>query len=114
MTSWAGLVVERLAELRAAEGPNFDRHFAMALQAYPARGEGVSTPRLFEEDGRPAEGLVTFLRRVAEDAYYDVRGQPGSGNGPRIRDFRVEMVREVDAAPALRSTSSHGRYRMAA
>jgi hypothetical protein len=80
-----------------------------ALRLYPAHGRdlGAITPRLFEEDGRAADGLVSFFRRACENAYHDVRGPAGSGNGPAIRHFTVEMVRAVDdSGPARRARPS--------
>lgn len=115
--TWAARVVNTLIELRA-DGYSFDRAWSMAQRQHPPRGKddaAPSVPNLFDEDGRAIDGVVSFFRRACENAWHDVRGPAESGNGPAIRHFRLEMVREVDdASPALRSTSSHGRYRMAA
>jgi hypothetical protein len=108
--TWASDVVDRLIELRA-DGYDFDRAWTAALRLYPPHGRdlGAVTPRLFEEDNRAADGLVSFFRRACEAAYNDVRGPAGSGNGPAIRHFRVEMVRAVDDSGPARRARGHLR-----
>lgn len=101
--SWYGIVVCRLIELRAEEGPMFERHWGMAMKLYPPRGgvADVATPRLFDEDGRRPDTVLSFFKRVAQSAYYNERGKPGTGIGPALGYFRAEMVRPLDeSAPA--------------
>jgi hypothetical protein len=110
--TWASDVVDRLIELRAAEGPDFDRHWALAMRLHPARGRdmGEVAPRLIEGDNKPADSpMVSFFRRVCEAAYNDVHGPAGSGNGPAIRYFTVEMVRAVDDSGPARRARGHLR-----
>jgi hypothetical protein len=105
---WTSLVVDRLIELRA-NGYPFDRAWTEAMRRYPPRGRDMGSPRLFEEDGRAVDGLVPFLKRVAEDAYNDTQGPVASGNGPALRHFRVDMVRSVDESGPARRARGHLR-----
>jgi hypothetical protein len=108
--SWAADVVDRLIELRA-DGYPFARAWREALRLHPYDGGGVGsgTPRLFDETGRAPETMVSFFRRACENAYHDVRGPVGDGNGPAIRHFRVDMVRSVDESGPARRARGHLR-----
>jgi hypothetical protein len=71
----------------------------------------MGSPRLFEEDGRAADGIVPFLKRVCDEAWHDTQGPVESGNGPALRHFRVDMVRSLDESkPAHKG---RGRLRAA-
>lgn len=111
--TWAANVVERLIDLRA-DGYDFDRAWRQAISAFPPRAsdDGGWSPQLAING---EETVTGFFRRACEAAFYGQEGALGSGNGRPIHQWRREIVREVDdASPALRSTSSHGRFRQAA
>ena len=94
--SWQNKVIGYLVELRA-QGYTFQDAWAKAMVRHPPRGRdaGESVPRLFDEDG-DAETVHAFFRRVASNAWHDRVDAPGSGNGPRLRHFRPEMLVAVD------------------
>jgi hypothetical protein len=109
--SWAADVVDHLIVLRA-DGYDFERAWTMAMRLHPPRGRDLgvpAAPRLFDETNRPVDGLVPFFRQVCENAYHDVRGPVGDGNGPAIRHFRVDMVRSVDESGPARRARGHLR-----
>jgi hypothetical protein len=106
--SWAADVVDHLIGLRA-DGIPFEKAWTLTMRLHPPRGRDMGSPRLFEEDGRAVDGLVPFLKRVAEDAYNDTQGPVASGNGPALRHFRVDMVRSVDESGPARRARGHLR-----
>lgn len=110
MASWESQVVGRLASLRSA-GHTFDGAWLLALRAHPPRGRDASlaTPRLFDEDGRAPETHIEFFKRVCRQAYEGEVGPVESGNGPSLRYFNVEMMRDMDS-----SAPASGRIRQAA
>lgn len=115
--SWYGTVVDYLIELRRAEGPDFERHWGLAMRRHPPRGRDASpaTPRLFDETGGKPDTLLAFFKRVTESAYCNERGPAGSGIGPALGYFRGEMVRHLDdSAPARRASGSSRAFRSAA
>lgn len=82
----------------------------LAAAMYPPRGRdaGDATPRLFAEDGRAPDTVVSFFWRVARNAYDDVTGPPLSGNGPALQHFKPDMLRDLDSSEPAR------KYRRAA
>lgn len=113
--TWESSVVEHLAKLRAAEGPQFDHHWRMTLRLFPSRGWGGGQATLFDEDGTVAVSALAFFRKACAAAYYDERGVAGSGNGPAIRHFRLDMIRDTDSSSfARRKGRSASASRLAA
>jgi hypothetical protein len=119
MAVWESQVVDRLASLRSA-GHTFEGAWGLALRGNPPKGQvaGIATPRLFEDDGRAPETLVEFFKRACRDAYEGrvdppsedlPEGDPRRGNGPGLRYFNVEMLRDLDS-----SAPASGRIRQAA
>jgi hypothetical protein len=81
------------------------------LRMHPPRGRdaSIATPRLFDEDGRAPETLVEFFKRACRHAYDGEVGPAESGNGPSLRYFNAEMLRDLDS-----SVPASGRIRQAA
>jgi hypothetical protein len=96
--SWQQVVVGRLIELRAQDGPDFERHWTATLKLYPPTGRdvGPARPTLFDEQGRAAHTLIGFFKRVCDNAYHDRVGPKGSGNGPALRHFRADILHALD------------------
>jgi hypothetical protein len=110
MSTWEQSITSRLASLRSA-GHTFEGAWGLALRMYPPRGRdaGVATPRLFDEDGRAPETAIEFFKRACRRAYEGEVGPAGSGNGPSLRYFNAEMLRDLDS-----SAPASGRIRQAA
>lgn len=115
MSRWAALVVDHLVQ-RRSEGWTFERAWQDALVWLPARGADASaaTPRLFEEDGSRPDTIVAFHKRVCENAWHDRVDKPGSGNGPKLRHFRVELLRDLDMSTRAGKRTGARQSRLAA
>lgn len=96
MDSWQSRVVDVLCRYRHS-GYTFEQAWAEALLKHPPRGRdaGAPVPRLFDDSGS-SETANEFFRRVARNAWHDEVGAKGSGNGPALRHFRVDLLRSLD------------------
>jgi hypothetical protein len=94
---------------------DFDYAWRLAMNAYPPAGGVGDVTTLFDERSRPHDPADDFLRRVCRNAYDESVGPVGEGNGPSVKYFRPDMIRDLDSSvPARRSTLSRGRVRQAA
>jgi hypothetical protein len=95
--SWHRRVITRLVECKA-NGYRFEQAWHETLRLDPpwGRDRDPVTPALFDETGNVPETSTMFFKRVAEDAWYDRVGQPGSGRGPALRHFRVDLLMAED------------------
>lgn len=115
--SWAADVSGHLVGLKLRHpGMEYEEAWRLALRAHPARGRdaGAATPRLFEEDGSRSDTVVAFTRRVCEHAWLNVVGVPGSGDGPSLRFFRVELLRDMDESTRAVKRTGARQSRLAA
>lgn len=97
---WPGKVVAVLLSCKA-QGVPFERAWREALTTHPPRGS-ASEATLFDEAGEPHDTTVAFLKRVTRNAYDDVQGPVGEGNGPAIGHFRGSMLRDLDSSTPAR------------
>lgn len=121
MTDWTAAVVGHLCESKRS-GLTFETAWNLAIQTYPPRRRDTGALEEVAPDGRQLrmnlrpreETLVGFFKRACEDAWHD-RGANREKTEPRVRFFRVEIIREVDeSAPARRAHGAGGRVRQAA
>lgn len=101
--SWSSQVIDFLASCKR-DGMPANRAWDTAMRRFPPRGRdlGEATPRLFSEDGQVAENFVAFFHRVALAACDDVVGPVGSGNGPKLKEFRPEALLDLDLSEPAR------------
>jgi hypothetical protein len=93
--TWMALAADRLCELKADGGYDFDAAWSMAIIGVGVPARDSYQPTLFGGDGT----LVGFFRQACEDAWYDRVDEVGSGNGPRLRYFRCGMLDDVQLEP---------------
>lgn len=113
MTSTANWQAAVVAHLRESKRARFDWPTAQALAARAVRipaSARYGTARiyaeadqssLFDETGEAAHAdtLAAFFWKAAENAYLDVIGAPGSGNGPALRYWSTGMLEGVRLEP---------------
>lgn len=116
---WQPAVIAHLARSKA-QMYSWPSALDMALAAHPAprehtrvRGEAQLSLVPDAEDG-PLDydeiGMVEFFLTCCKHAYMDMVGEPGSGDGPARRWFRMTLTDEVDETMPARA----GRNRRAA
>lgn len=110
--SWFALVADEVHAL-ITDGYSFDVAWSMAMKQLPpsVNDSGGWRPQLAINGD---ETVVGFFRHACENAVNDVRGPVGSGNGPALRHFCVETIRDVDAAAPARHGLTGPRFRQVA
>lgn len=115
---WRSAIIAHMASSKTA-GWSHDYAQREALKVYPAprehtrvRGEAQLSLVPDATEG-PVDydelGMAKFFLTCCKHAYMDMVGEPGSGDGPALRHFRMTLAEEVDeTAPA------RGRSRRAA
>jgi hypothetical protein len=105
--AWTVAVVAHLTRSKRL-GVAFDVAWQDAMAADPPEGGRPVASTLFDDEGEPhgamspeTRAMVAFQRRILGAAYEDTVGPVLSGNGPALRHFRPEMLRDLDSsAPA--------------
>lgn len=118
MADWTHDLFARLAELKQSGHFDYDEAFRIALREHPPRGRdlGEREARLFDvKAGDREDTLIEFARQVGENAWHNIVGPAGSGNGPSLRYFEADLIREAeDSSPARRAASGGHRFRSVA
>jgi hypothetical protein len=95
--SWQQKAVEVLLDCKR-EGvpwPDAQKQASAVVRAWVPDKDQIASS-LFDQQNTQA----AFFWRVAESAYLDVRGEPGSGDGPAIAWFGTGMAEDLDLLEA--------------
>lgn len=96
---WTARAVDLMVAAKRAGETDFDRAFGYAIGrvTVPAADAGGHTPTLFGGD----QSVLGFFRRACEAAWHDTRDVDGSGNGRAVREFRIELLADLQLTPAV-------------
>lgn len=97
-SDWQARVVDRLIDAKRSGETDFDCAWRSAIgrAIIPASDDGGYNPTLFGGE----ETIVGFFRRACEAAWDDTHDEPGSGNGPRVKEFRIELLADLHLTAA--------------
>lgn len=106
MVTWQRAITGCLIELKRYGVVDFDEAWGIAYREHPPRSRDLgeqSAPLFDVRAGDREPTVVEFTRSVNERAWRGVVGPVGSGDGPALRFFRTELIREdEDSRPARR------------